>query len=273
MTRKILLIGIDGLRIDDALAGGWMPALGSFMGTAATARITMEVPTISGPGWSSLLTGADHAAHGVFDNSFLGHRLAGCPDLLSVAAAEHAGLTTFVATGWPPLGDPAGPGPVFAPRTESQREGRHRLVIRDGEVYGYRWADGEIGAASRLAVREAGPDASFVYLGEIDEAGHLYGGTSPEYRQAAGRVDAHLASLLHAVTVRAEAGEEWSVGVTTDHGHLDAGGHGGGEDVVRRSFFALGRSTGEAFTAPPSGLPERIEAVEVPGFMLAELRG
>lgn len=253
---KTLIVGIDGLRIDDALSGDAMPRLARLASDGSFAHLTMEVPTISGPGWSSLLTGAPHAAHGVFDNSFHGHTLASSADVLSRAYFADQSTTTFAASGWPPLVDPSGPGPVIATRDDQRRTGTHRVIVRDGETYGYRWADAEITAWALLALDAGAPDVSFVYLGEVDEAGHLYGGISSEYAAAMARVDAHLGRILARVGERArEHGEAWQVAVTTDHGHLDEGGHGGDEPVVRRSFLAAAeiRAGGVAELPIPEG--------------------
>lgn len=267
-SRKLLLVGIDGLRIDDALADGSAPSLASLIAHGRLHPVEMEVPTISGPGWSSILTGEPHAVHGVVDNSFHGHRLEATTDFLT--RASHGGASTFAAIGWPPLADPAGPGPILATRLDDQRAGRHRLVIRDGETYGYRYADGDVAAFARLAIRDAGPDASFVYLGEVDEAGHLFGGVSPEYSAAVARVDTHLGTILDAVEHRARAhDEDWLVGVTTDHGHLDEGGHGGGDPVLTRSFLALGRYG----TAEPIDIngATRIQPTDISRILLSHL--
>ncbi len=278
-SRKILLIGIDGLRLDDALDSGAAPNLSALIAAGALHRLTMEVPTISGPGWASLLTGLDHSEHGVFDNSFHAHTLFRGTDLLTQAFAGDPTRGTFVATGWPPIADPQGPGPIIATRLDQQRVGLHRVVIRDGETYGYRYADGDVAAFARLAIREAGPHASFVYLGEVDEAGHLYGGVSPEYTSAIGRVDLHLGAIVAAVHERAAArDEDWLVGVTTDHGHVDEGGHGGADEVVTASFLALVRITPAGTTADGLPLPAAgaeagtaVRPTDVPRILLAHL--
>ncbi|GAB3277833.1 alkaline phosphatase family protein [Kineosporia babensis] len=265
-TRKILLVGIDGLRVDEALAGA-APFLAKFRHQGSLARIRMEVPTISGPGWSSLLHGVPHAHHGVFDNSFVGHRLHHSADLLARAHALNPRTTTFAAAGWPPLVDPLSPGPVIGARPDQQRHGLHQIVVRDGEVYGYRWADHEIAAAARHAVAQ-GPDVSFVYLGEVDEASHLHGATSAENAAAVLRVDAHLENIAAAVTARAEKhAEDWLVALTTDHGHVDEGGHGGSEDIVTASFLLCVRIGSSAQTA----LPETISAHDVQAILLNHL--
>lgn len=266
---RVCLVGVDGLRVDDALGGG-CPALAGLVAGGALAAMTMEVPTVSGPGWTSILTGSRHAEHGVTDNGFRGHTIAPLSDLLSQAAQAVPRAVTFAAASWPPLVDPVGPGPVVAWRTEHQRAGLHRVVVRDGETYGYRTTDAEVGACAQLAVSAGGVDAAFVYLGQVDEAGHLHGGSSPEYRAAMRRVDGLLGSLVGAISGRAErSGEDWVVAVTTDHGHLDEGGHGGAEDVVRRSFLAarrFGPRATEVLRLPPS-----VEPWDVTPWLLQQL--
>lgn len=268
--RKILLVGLDGLRIDDAVKPGAAPCLVEFLRAGVHLPLTMEVPTISGPGWSSLLTGTTHAVHAVVDNSFAGHRLDATTDFLSRAAA--LGHSTFTAVSWPPIAGPAGSAPILAFREADQRAGRHRVVIRDGETYGYRYADGDVAAFARLALRDAGPDASFVYLGEVDEAGHLYGGDTAEYREAMHRVDARLGQLLAEVAARAETSDEdWLVGVTTDHGHLDEGGHGGADPVLTRSFLGLRRYRASGSHGQQELPHTPITPADVAGLLLAHL--
>jgi predicted AlkP superfamily pyrophosphatase or phosphodiesterase len=260
---RLLLLGVDGLRLD-VLDLARLPHLATLLGGARTA-MRMPEPTISGPGWATLLTGASPEEHGVVDNRFLGSRLAGHPDLLSRAFFADPSRTTFAAAAWPPLVDPAGVGPVIRTRDEQRRVERHRVIVRDGETYGYRTTDEEIAVFAAAALR-SGPDVSFVYFSSIDEAGHLFGACSPEYRAAAERVDSHLGRLLAAVAARAEAGERWLVALTTDHGHLDEGGHGGAEPEVTASFVArLG------YGSEPAAWPERIEPTELTPRLLEAL--
>lgn len=260
----LLLIGVDGLRLD-ALDTARLPALARLLG-GETTRMTMPVPTISGPGWSTLLTGASPAEHGVVDNRFLGSRLALFPDLLTRAFHADPSRTTFAAAAWPPLVDPAGVGPVIRTRDDQRRIEQHRVIARDGETWGYRTTDAEVAVFAAAALHGAGPDVSFVYFSSVDEAGHLWGARSPQYQQAAERVDEHLASLLASVEPRAAAGEQWLVALTTDHGHLDEGGHGGGEPEVTASFVArIGLGHG------PDGWPEEIAPEELTPRLLAAL--
>ncbi len=243
---KICLVGIDGLRLDRAIDRPDPIALTLARLAAEGVRtdLEMEVPTISGPGWSSLLTGTTHAQHGIRDNSFVGSRLWEYPDLLSRAFYKNQSTRTFAAGAWRPLVDPAGPaGPVIHPRLEQQWAGKHQVMVRDGEVYGYETQDAVIAAGAVADIGALGREVYFVYLGETDIAAHVFGSIGPEYAAAIRRCDEHLARLVAAVSARADRGEDWLVVVITDHGHLDEGGHGG-DSVIERSSFTIARRFG-----------------------------
>ena len=68
--RKMLIIGIDGCRPDSLIASDTpnidlLVEAGVFSFDAQTGEIT-----VSGPSWSSMLSGVWHTKHGVKDNSF-----------------------------------------------------------------------------------------------------------------------------------------------------------------------------------------------------------
>lgn len=263
MKSKILLIGIDGLNLTSALESG--STIAALKQSGFFTELTMQVPTWSGPSWATLLTGSTHEEHGVRDNSFSGHQLLHRPDLLSLAYYQDQSTTTFAAAGWPPLVDPSGHGPVIHERREQQKAYRHRVIVRDGETYGYTVIDSEIQSAAMYAIENHGPDVSFVYFCSVDEAGHVHGSVSDEYRSAIARIDTYVENLLKAVSSRASADEPWLVVITTDHGHLDLGGHGGGTPQERASFViaaGFGRSNPD--------WPQEIEPHQLTPLLLAE---
>ena len=76
--QRVLMIGIDGVR-PDALAAARTPNLDRLIRTGAFTDTTQILgtrysknDTISGPGWSSILTGVWADKHGVHDNEFTG---------------------------------------------------------------------------------------------------------------------------------------------------------------------------------------------------------
>jgi hypothetical protein len=265
---KICLVGIDGLRLD--IARQQAATLRRLIETGALAAMRIDVPTISGPSWTTLLTGASYAEHGIVDNTFDGGSNAVLPDFLTRIADAYPAATTFAAASWPPLVDPGGPGPVIHSRQADQRAGRHVVIICNGEGGNYPAADVEVAAAAATALA-AGADASFVYFGEADAAAHAHGGMSAEYRAAIGRIDDHLHAVVDAITGRAAStGEDWALVITTDHGHLDEGGHGGGS-AVETASFALACCFGPTATHPgagPKGWPERMQPIELTGWLI-----
>ncbi len=277
MTRNLLLVGIDGLRIDVAREPWVAPTLVDLAtGPAGSlGTVWMEPPTTSGPGWASLLTGAGHAEHGVRDNDFGGHRLQYHPDLLSRVWFADPYAETFAAVAWPALADPGGPGPVIHSRVDQQRRGQHRVVIRSAIPYGAAAADRELAAIAPRLIDGLGRGrsmrAGFVYFEGVDEAAHVYGGDSPEYRTAMSIVDGYLRPIVQAIEDRrrADPGEDWLLAVTTDHGQTTAAGadaHGGDSETERRSFLAV-----RYFGEPGSAAPEAMAATELAGFLLAQV--
>ncbi|WP_299301669.1 alkaline phosphatase family protein [uncultured Brachybacterium sp.] len=276
---KLLLIGLDGVRIDLAIpaaldrhdgfaspdhpadprfaaaprpadapempAPGGEPAaptLSRLLEGGAVLPVWMTPPTDSGPGWASLLTGTTHEQNNVWWNEFVGHRLARTPDLLSQVFFADPSARTFAASTWDALVTAGGAGPVIHQRTDQQLGGQHQLMAATDFSRGCVSADVQVRTHAAWVLNHEGPDAAFVYFEGADEAGHAHGAASPQYRAAITAVDEHVRYLVKAVSERYEQlGEEWLIAVVTDHGHKPGGGHGEDEEDVRRSFLLLHR--------------------------------
>lgn len=229
-SKKVLILDLDGVRLDklreattpnlDALA-----AEGLFGPTMTHG--TDLAPTVSGPLHSNVLTGVWPNKHRVTDNDIVPNDLAGFPDLLTRLGSIRPDLSTFAVGDWPPL---------------------LKLVINTPKVktlHPYTDAGSKSSALRTLAwAREAltlqDPDVGYVYFIHADAVGHAVGGAASEYRTAIEELDDWVGMLVEAVRERPMYGEEdWLIIVTTDHGHLDAGGHGGDEPEVRQIWTLL----------------------------------
>mgnify|MGYP006266508903 CR=1 FL=1 len=245
MARKTLLIGIDGLLLNRGLASGKAPFLKILKENSFYTDIRIDSVTISGPSWSTILTGATNSQHLVFDNDFIGHQLHLYPDVLTQASLVNPQLRTFAAAGWLPLVDPASPAPIIRERKLDQENGKHLTFFKDGDFLGYETVDAEVAEFAEHHISMEGPDLSFVYFSQVDEIGHKYGAIDVPYFDALGRVDKLVENLLNVIDARSKKfDEEWLFVVTTDHGHRDEGGHGGESDQERSSFliaFGVGR--------------------------------
>ena len=243
-TPRVLLIGIDGVRPDvlaevptpniDALAaGGWY---------TAQARTTM--PSVSGPSWSSMLTGVWPEKHGVTNNDFTGRDYDRWPSFLTRIEAERPALNTFAALDWLPLAELDGGGPVLPASVDTR-------VVLNGYDLGWAEADAELTVQAVSHLESADPDAMFVYLGNPDETSHEHGSIGTEYRDALALADLHVGMLIDAVRARpGYDNEDWLVLISTDHGRRADGGHGG-DSPEEMTIFILASGPTTATWPPP----------------------
>jgi len=248
--KKVLVIGLDGVRVD-VLAEAHTPNLDRLIAEGVfNDRVVTAEPTVSGPDWSSMLTGVWPEKHGVLSNNFEGNRYANWPDFLTRLEQLDSSLSTYAALDWPPLGTSASGGPLISDLVDVKD-------TIDGDALGYRVADSLSVAAAvdRLAVGDI--DAAFVYLGDIDVVGHDVGALADEYRESIEWSDAQVGLLLQALERRQDhLDEDWLILVATDHGRRDDGGHGGSSDLERIVFIiASGPSvTGAGSLVTPSAV-------------------
>ncbi|WP_049567002.1 alkaline phosphatase family protein [Nonomuraea sp. SBT364] len=284
LRTKVLVVGMDGLRFDRVLALR-PPVLTSLMtsGTYGTSRLpygeraaprtgspgevvpephatapgAIRARTDSGPGWSSIASGVWPDKHGVVDNGFSGQQFVKYPDFLTRALEARPDLDTAALFSWAALDEHGAFGRAIGTR-----------VVLDGFALTFASADREIAARAERHLADAGPDLTFVYLGDTDEVAHDLGPHAPEYTAALLLQDGFLGRFLDAIRARPGfAGERWTVIVTTDHGHVDEGGHGGTTDE-ERTVFVIAARLGEDLGGVE--LPEA-RLVDVAPTALAEL--
>ena len=83
------------------------------------------------------------------------------------------------------------------------------------------------------------------------------------------RIEGHLARIKQAIARRVEElGEDWYLVLTTDHGHVDAGGHGADSAVERASFVAATRFGGSL-----EHWPEELAPAELTPLLLECRKG
>jgi predicted AlkP superfamily pyrophosphatase or phosphodiesterase len=246
IENKVLVIGLDGVRVD-VLAEAQTPSLDSLIaeGTFSAAALTGE-PTVSGPGWSSMLTGVWPAKHGVHGNNFTGNAYDAYPDFLTRLERMDSSYSTFAVVDWPPLGSTESGGPLLSHAIDT----KHTF---NGDELGYDVTDSLSAVVATQFLENEAVDAAFVYFGDIDVVGHETGSLSDEYRAAIEAADRQVGALLEAVRRRPTYDREnWLILVSTDHGRRDDGGHGGLSDKERTIFYlAAGPSAIKAQVLTP----------------------
>lgn len=262
-TQHVLVIGIDGVRYD-TLRRLPTPGIDAIeaAGFLSPIRVDDAGPTISGPSWATVFTGVLADRHLIMNNDFTGHRLQEFPDLIRLAQTHRPGLPAFVGAAWSPLIAEVSGGPMFV-------DGGFRP---DPELTGDGWGglDEQVTQrAEQFIAEHDGSRGSLVicYLGEPDEIAHAHG-TGDAYDRAIVDADARATRLLTAIAARPD--EQWTVIAVTDHGHLDAGGHGGDSDEERTAWIAsCGPFTD---TVGAGSVPEGLHHADVAAHAMATLQ-
>lgn len=236
-SSRVLVIGIDGLR-PDALAAARTPNLDRLIRNGAFSDTTQILgeryranDTISGPGWSSFLTGVWADKHGVHDNSFEGKDYDRYPHFFSRLKQRFPQARTGSFVDWAPIDTHVVTGADV------------KKVYPANGAENYSEQDSNIARDAAAFLAQDDPHATMVYFGAIDETGHKHGfhPTVSQYIQAIEKIDGHVGQLVQAMQGRANFTEEdWLVVVSTDHGGRGTG-HGGGHDVpeIRTTFLIV----------------------------------
>lgn len=243
-TPKVLLIGIDGVR-PDIMAMASTPHLDSLASNGTfTPRARTVYPSVSGPGWSSYLTGVWPDKHGVTSNQFEGKNFEEYPDIFARIESIRPELETFAVADWPPIVTDSNNGPIISDAVDT----KHFVELIDT---GWLDADEESVRHAERALANGNPDVMFVYLASPDKAGHHFRSIGEEYVAAIEAADAYVGRLVHAVNQRSTADvEDWLILVSTDHGRRPNGGHGGDTDEERTIFYIASGPSAIVGTAP-----------------------
>lgn len=219
VTRRLVLVIVDGLGfggVDE------MPVLKDIGSRGAAFSLLVSQPSLSYPGWTTLLTGAPPEISGVTTNAYRG----AVPVDSLFDAARRAGVKTALVASedWKVLFGASVARATYVNATAAADVAVSKKT--DNEVL--RAALGEI---------ERG-DARFlvVHFSSVDAAGHASGAASAAYETASAEVDARIGKILANLDLTSD-----TIVVTSDHGHTLRGGHGGWEeDVIRVPLVAAG---------------------------------
>lgn len=208
LVPKVLLIGIDGLR-GDALASADTPSMDRMIDEGAwslTASTQLASATVSGPGWTSMLTGVDSDKHGISMNGGYTEINRFYPTL--IGRAHELGLSTATAIYWIPI---------------------QMSLIESGSIDEFILGDDDPITEEMVRMLQEGThDVHFLALDDVDYAGHrsAFVPEEPSYRAAVEVADTQVGRVLDAIEARpTRAQEQWLVALTADHGG-DADGHG-----------------------------------------------
>ena len=211
ITKKVLIIGIDGCRAD-ALQIANTPTIDNLIanGIFSPDALNDDI-TISGSSWSAILCGVWSNKHLSVDNSFVGTDYTNYPPLFKRIEDFDVNLYTVSICNWNPINDYI-----------VQNYADFKLNVS---------SDSAVSAEASifLSTNNSYPDMMFLHFDDVDHTGHSYGfsPTVSQYTSAIERVDSLLAPVMQAISQRPNyANEDWLVLITSDHGGVGTS-HGG----------------------------------------------
>jgi hypothetical protein len=207
LTSQVVCVVVDGLRVDTSLK---MESFKRLRKVGAEFVAVTGQPSLSDPGAAVLASGTYQEIHGVTTNWYKA--------LLKVdsvlLAAKRVGLVTGVAGG-------KGYSTLHGKAIDVER------YFQWDDKAPSRYDDQVAAATTELLTMTPKVNFMFVHFSETDNAAHAYGGASREFEKAAMDIDRRIVELLGRCDL-----SKTTVIVTSDHGHIDTGGHGGWEKIV-----------------------------------------
>ena len=253
---RVLILGLDGTR-SELLEIAAMPNVSRLRATGVTDldAVTGDV-SLSGPGWSSMLTGVWCDKHNVVDNdaSWENSQFNLYPHFLTRVEQIRPELKTVSVSHWEPINEE-----ILCAFERADNCGRVDTIISKSTDAGVRDEVVDI-------LNFGNPDVVFVQFDDIDHAGHgtapymtTAGGFCPrnsgsmdgactaagmnsEYLRAGRVTDGYIGDILTALYRRPNyKAENWIVILSPDHGGAGTAQnqHGFNTAQERRTFFII----------------------------------
>ncbi|MCS7286051.1 MAG: alkaline phosphatase family protein [Anaerolineae bacterium] len=211
LALRAILIIVDGLRLDVSRK---LPNLNELRKEGADLVVRTGQPSLSYPAWTVLASGTWQEISGVTTNWYKGPVQA--DNLFKVTKDSGLPSVAVGSPGWKKLF-----GPYL---TEA-------LIVEEPpeEAPPEEWArvDEETYRLASEALDKYSSGLIFIHFVGTDAMGHNYGGVSREFLDEALRVDGFIGKLVQKLDPDKDV-----LLITSDHGHIDRGGHGGWENEV-----------------------------------------
>jgi hypothetical protein len=212
LAQRVVLVLVDGLRLD---ASRNMTRLNELRQRGADLSVRAGQPSLSYPSWTVIASGTWQEISGVTTNWYEGEVRV---DTVFKAARD-AGMPAVVvgSGGWKKLYGSHLTDFIEVPWPEGENVPLEAWTRMDDESF-----------RQAIRVLDDTPEGLIlVYFGGTDELAHQYGGVSAQYLDEVRRVDEYIGRLVERLDLEKDV-----LIVTSDHGHVDIGGHGGWEQPV-----------------------------------------
>lgn len=207
-VQQAVLIVVSGLNYDASLE---MPFLNSLREKGADALCRGYYPSYSQTAWITLVSGAGPELNDapLVDLPHDQLRFTTVDDLF--AEAKRAGLTTALL------------GFQWWEKMIPEQAIDHSLFVVEEDA----GADEQLASTALTLMANLPPNLMVIQFSQVSHAATTYGSDSSQYRDAVQRADSLLQDLAGAISLRRNV-----LVVTSDHGYLADGGHGGADAQV-----------------------------------------
>ncbi|MGV3639347.1 MAG: alkaline phosphatase family protein [Adhaeribacter sp.] len=270
-AQKVVFVHLDGVPAD-VLEKVPTPHIDAIAAAGAYTRAYIggekggysQTPTISAPGYHTLLTGAWGNKHNVWDNDIKDPNYNYWSLFRFVEEAAPQKKTAIFST-W--LDNRTKLIGENLPATGNLKLDYHfdgfeldtlKFPHDERADYIHRIDEHVVAEASRYIAAE-GPDLSWVYLEYTDDMGHSFGDSEQMY-EALKKADVQMGRIWQAIRQRQDRHQEkWLMIVTTDHGRDSQTGknHGGQSDRERTVWMVLGGAPLNAYAQ--NNLPATVD--------------
>ena len=197
--------------------------------------------TFSGPGWGAYMTGLHVDRHGADTNEFE-NVVPGTTDWFTPLEAFDPSLDTRRAVTWVIADDSIPSGADIADVYEYNLNGDQLMTNRVVNL-----------------MQDPATDVVMTFFSDVDTAGHACGfsPTAACYLAEIANVDGQIGQIMNAMAARPSfANEDWLVILTSDHGGLGTGHHGGLPEQRTIPFIVAGPL---ATTVLPQANPRQVD--------------
>jgi hypothetical protein len=220
VSRRVVAVLVDALRVDTAANRDVMPYLNQLRAKGASATMHSRAPSYSFPGWSVLMTGAwtdlsDGPAMNPEDDE-----IAWTWTQDNVFTSVHnAGMKTAYS------------GTYFFTQVIPPKSLDASYIVKEETVLN----DVRSASAAVQFIESGEYQFILVHINQVDHAGHDEGGPrDPRWNEAATRADSAIRRIALAMDLSQD-----TIMIFSDHGQIDAGGHGGQDPVVLIQPFVM----------------------------------
>jgi predicted AlkP superfamily pyrophosphatase or phosphodiesterase len=234
LDTRLLLIVLDGVPWRN-----WRRLFGNLEGWAQSGearvwRMRSVLPSVSGPCYASIHTGAPPQTHGILGNE--GRFRVATPDLFSEVAKAGGRTGAVTHSYWSEFFNRCPFDPVrdieYDEADGPIHHGRFHTMTAYNHANQMTPSDADLFATLTMLTERFGIDYGILHTCTLDSMGHRFGHDNSAMDNACATMDAMLAPFA----------QRWrrngyEVIVTADHGQTDRGHHGGSEDL--QQDFAL----------------------------------